>query len=156
MGVMEHLDLVGGLKAVQLVEQLQHGTLHLAVTAASAVVCARTTNAVHLIHEDDAGRMLPTVKAQSLKLSYSHEVQPLSGMLIKPHDAGAAGSIKVEYTFDDTTASAPKSISLKLKEVLTNMNIYDRYILSVRTPQCMLLGQQQSTLLAKHITCCGR
>ncbi len=54
-----HLDLVGGLKSVQLVEQLQHGALHLAVAAAAAAVCARAAYAVHLVHEDDAGCMLP-------------------------------------------------------------------------------------------------
>lgn len=39
-----HLDLIGGLKSVQLVEQLQHRALHLAVTAAAAVVCARAAD----------------------------------------------------------------------------------------------------------------
>ena len=38
----QHLDLVGGLKAVQLVKQLEHSALHLAVTATTAprAVCA--------------------------------------------------------------------------------------------------------------------
>ena len=54
-----HLDFVCGLKAVQLVKQFQHGALHLAVATATAAVCARAAYAVHLIHEDDAGCMLP-------------------------------------------------------------------------------------------------
>ena len=53
------LDLVGRLEAVQLVEQLEHGALDLAVAAAAAVVRARAANAVHLVHEDDRRRVLP-------------------------------------------------------------------------------------------------
>ena len=55
------LDFVGGLKSVQLVEQLQHGPLHLRVPAptAATAVTPGTTDAVHLIHENDAGGMLP-------------------------------------------------------------------------------------------------
>lgn len=56
-----HLDLVGGLKAIKLVQQLQHGSLHFRVptAAAAAAVTPGTANAVYLIHEDDAGSMLP-------------------------------------------------------------------------------------------------
>ena len=54
-----HLDLVRCLKAVKLVEQLKHGALHLAVAAARAALTARAADAVHLVHEDDARRMLP-------------------------------------------------------------------------------------------------
>jgi hypothetical protein len=58
-----HLDLVGGLEAVQLVEELQHGALHLGVPAAAAVVRACAADAVHLVHEDDGRRVLPAKRA---------------------------------------------------------------------------------------------
>ena len=56
-----YLDLVGGLKTIQLVQQLQHGPLDLRVSTATAAtaVTPGTADAVHLIHEDDAGGMLP-------------------------------------------------------------------------------------------------
>jgi len=53
VGGHEHLDLVGGLKAVELVEQLEHGSLDLAVTAAARVLRPRRSDRVDLIHEDD-------------------------------------------------------------------------------------------------------
>ena len=56
-----YLDLVGGLKSIKLVQQLQHGSLHFRVpaTAATATVASGAANAVHLIHENDARSMLP-------------------------------------------------------------------------------------------------
>ncbi len=64
------LDLIGGLEAVQLVEQLEHGALDLAVAAAAAVVGARAADAVHLVHENDAGRVLPAHIAPRSCLPY--------------------------------------------------------------------------------------
>ena len=56
-----HLNLVGCLKTVQLVQQLQHGALHLTVpaTAPATAALSRTADGVHLIHENDRGGMLP-------------------------------------------------------------------------------------------------
>mmetsp|Transcript_31970 Transcript_31970/g.75966 ORF Transcript_31970/g.75966 Transcript_31970/m.75966 type:complete len:221 (+) Transcript_31970:65-727(+) len=54
VGRHQHLDLVGGLEPVELVQELQHGPLHLAVpAAAAAAVAPRRPNAVDLVHEDD-------------------------------------------------------------------------------------------------------
>ena len=49
-----HLDVAARVEAVQLVDDLQHGALHL-VVAARAVVEARTADGVHLVEEHDAG-----------------------------------------------------------------------------------------------------
>ena len=65
------LDLVGRLEAVELVEQLEHGALHLAVAAAAAVVCARAADAVHLVHEDDGRRVLPGQKQMQSKSAHT-------------------------------------------------------------------------------------
>ena len=56
-----HLDLIGCLKAVQLIQQLQHGALHLTVPATTPATAAlsRTANGVHLVHENDRGGVLP-------------------------------------------------------------------------------------------------
>jgi hypothetical protein len=54
-----HLDLVRGLKAIQLVQKLEHGALHFAVPASTAVVHSRGADAVHLVHEDDAWSVFP-------------------------------------------------------------------------------------------------
>lgn len=62
VGRHQHLDLVGRLKAVQLVEQLQHRALHLAVAATAAALSARGADAVNLIHEDDGRGVLPAAR----------------------------------------------------------------------------------------------
>ena len=56
-----HLDLVGCLKAVQLVQQLQHGALHLTVPATTPATAAlsSTADGVDLVHENDRGGVLP-------------------------------------------------------------------------------------------------
>jgi hypothetical protein len=46
--MIPHLDLVVGLEPVQLVEQLEHGPLHLAVAAATAVLRAGAADRVDL------------------------------------------------------------------------------------------------------------
>ena len=51
-----HLDAVVGGEAVQLVEQLEHSALHLAV-AAEVAVEALGADGVHLVDEDDARRL---------------------------------------------------------------------------------------------------
>lgn len=52
-----HLDVLGGLKAIQLVEELQHGPLHLTVSTRASLQPGRADR-VDLVHEDDGGRML--------------------------------------------------------------------------------------------------
>ena len=52
----DHLDLVARLEAVELVEELEHGALHLRVPAARA---ARAADGVNLVHEKNSGRVLP-------------------------------------------------------------------------------------------------
>ena len=51
----DHLDLVARLEPVQLVQQLQHGALHLGVAAAAA---SRAADGVHLVHEQDRRSVL--------------------------------------------------------------------------------------------------
>ena len=58
VGGHDHLDVLGGLEAVKLIEELQHGPLDLAVPA-SAGLYPGGADAVDLVHEDDAGRVLP-------------------------------------------------------------------------------------------------
>lgn len=81
-----HLDLVSGLEAVKLVEQLQHGTLHLRVATAATAVTPGTANAVHLVHEDDAGRMLPeqTTMPLGITIIRSLRQRTLSALLAQP------------------------------------------------------------------------
>lgn len=47
-----YLDVLGGFEAIQLIEQLQHCPLHLAVTTWAALQTGRA-DGVDLIHEDD-------------------------------------------------------------------------------------------------------
>ncbi len=51
---VRYLDVLGGLEAVQLIEQLQHRPLHLTVTT-WATLQARRPDGVDLVHEDDGG-----------------------------------------------------------------------------------------------------
>ena len=67
-----YLDVLGGLKAVKLVEELQHRALDLAVPT-RAPLQAGGADGVDLIHEDDGGRVFP-----------GHHKQ-------LPHHAGACG-----------------------------------------------------------------
>lgn len=53
VGRHEHLDVAPRVEAIQLVDDLEHGALHLVVTA-RAVIEARTTNGIHLVEEHDA------------------------------------------------------------------------------------------------------
>mmetsp|Transcript_38171 Transcript_38171/g.107902 ORF Transcript_38171/g.107902 Transcript_38171/m.107902 type:complete len:380 (+) Transcript_38171:280-1419(+) len=54
----DHLDVLGRLEAVELVEQLEHGPLHLGVAALLALHPAGADR-VDLVHEDDGGGVLP-------------------------------------------------------------------------------------------------
>ena len=51
---MSDLDILSRLETVELVEELEHGALNLRVAATRA----RATNAIDLIHEDDAWSIL--------------------------------------------------------------------------------------------------
>ena len=57
VGGHDHLDVDALVKAVHLVEQLHQNALDLAVGARLRVE-ARGGNGVHLVHEDDGGRVL--------------------------------------------------------------------------------------------------
>ena len=64
--VTTDLDLVGSLKAVQLIQQLQHGSLHFRIPAtATTAVAPGAANAVHFVHENDAWCMLPALQQHS-------------------------------------------------------------------------------------------
>ena len=52
-----HLGVSAGIEAVQLVEQLQHGSLDLSLAAAVAVV-PLGAHRVDFVDEDDAGTVL--------------------------------------------------------------------------------------------------
>ena len=52
------LDVLCCLEAIELVEQLQHGALHLAIAATTAAVCSRGADRIDLVHEDDGRRVL--------------------------------------------------------------------------------------------------
>ena len=54
----DNLDVLRGLKSVQLVEQLQHGSLDLGISSTSGLDPGRP-NGVDFVHEDDGGRVLP-------------------------------------------------------------------------------------------------
>lgn len=53
-----HLDVLGGLEPIQLVEELQHSSLHLTVSSWSSLQ-PRRADGVDLIHEDDGGCVFP-------------------------------------------------------------------------------------------------
>lgn len=52
-----YLNVLGGLETIQLVEELEHGALHLTVSAGASLE-TRGADRVDLVHEDDGGRML--------------------------------------------------------------------------------------------------
>ena len=58
VGGHEDFDITTGVEAIQLVDDLKHGTLHLVVTS-STVVESSPTDCVHFIEEHDA-RLLRT------------------------------------------------------------------------------------------------
>ena len=70
--MVPRLDFVGGLKTVQLIQQLQHRALHLGVAAPAAALHPGRPYAVHLVHEDDAGRMLPATDSHRCLLRRRH------------------------------------------------------------------------------------
>ena len=53
-----YLNVLSGLKAVELIEQLEHSPLHLRVAARARLDSSRA-DAVNFVHEDDGGCMLP-------------------------------------------------------------------------------------------------
>eukprot|EP00050_Salpingoeca_kvevrii_P006166 m.287788 g.287788 ORF g.287788 m.287788 type:complete len:445 (-) comp11847_c0_seq1:145-1479(-) len=59
VGRHDDLDVLGGLKTIELVEQLQHGALDLAIAATTAAaVHAARADGINLIHKDDRGGLL--------------------------------------------------------------------------------------------------
>lgn len=81
VGGHEHLDIPARVKAVELVDDLEHGALHL-VVAARAVVEARAAHRVHLVEEDDA-RLLGARELEQL----AHHPRALADVLL--HELGA-------------------------------------------------------------------
>ena len=57
VGGHDHLDVLGCLEPVQLIEELQHGPLYLAVSAAARLYPG-TADAVDLVHEDNGRGVL--------------------------------------------------------------------------------------------------
>ena len=57
VGRHDHLHISAGIEAIQLIEQLQHGSLDLPLTSAVAVV-SLGSHSVNLINEDNAGTVL--------------------------------------------------------------------------------------------------
>lgn len=57
VGRHDHLDVAPVVEAVQLVEQLQHGPLHLALSPRCRIISFRT-NSVDLVNEDNRGGVL--------------------------------------------------------------------------------------------------
>ena len=60
----QYLDLVWCFKSIKLVEKLQHSTLHLTITIATARFHSSRSNAINFIHEDNWWSMLPVEKMQ--------------------------------------------------------------------------------------------
>jgi hypothetical protein len=65
-----YFDVLRGLKAVELVEELQHSALHFAVAVRSALG-SRRSDRVDLVHEDDGRRSLPVTPQVSLADSHN-------------------------------------------------------------------------------------
>ena len=84
VGGHDHLDVLGGLEAVKLIEELQHGPLDLAVPP-SAGLYPGGADAVDLVHEDDAGGVLSTsvVSRPVLSVSVSHLAITKSSLTIR-------------------------------------------------------------------------
>mmetsp|Transcript_11163 Transcript_11163/g.19080 ORF Transcript_11163/g.19080 Transcript_11163/m.19080 type:complete len:284 (-) Transcript_11163:605-1456(-) len=55
----QHLNFVGGLKTVQLVEKLEHRALNFRVTASAAALHASRADGIDLVHENDRRGVLP-------------------------------------------------------------------------------------------------
>ena len=60
-----NLDVLLGLEAVELIEQLEHRPLHLAV-ATRAALETRRADRVDLVHKDDRRCVLPTTPHASI------------------------------------------------------------------------------------------
>mmetsp|Transcript_30952 Transcript_30952/g.56106 ORF Transcript_30952/g.56106 Transcript_30952/m.56106 type:complete len:205 (+) Transcript_30952:288-902(+) len=54
----DHFNVLGRFKPIQLIQQFQHGTLHLGIASTSSASTPALTNGIDLIHEDDTGRRL--------------------------------------------------------------------------------------------------
>lgn len=71
----DDLDCLSGLKTVQLVQQLQHSTLHLRVSSLS--LHSWSSYWIHLIDENNAGRVLTSHHEQ-----LSHHTRSLSNIFL--------------------------------------------------------------------------
>merc|ERR1719228_2222537 len=76
VGCHQHLDVATRVETIQLVNQLQHGSLNLVVTT-SAVIKPGATNCVNLVEEDETGLLRPC----HLK-EFSHHSRALSNILL--------------------------------------------------------------------------
>lgn len=54
----DNFDVLRPLKPIQLIQQLQHGPLHLRVASSTSALTSRATNGINLVHEDDTRRVL--------------------------------------------------------------------------------------------------
>mmetsp|Transcript_23861 Transcript_23861/g.51446 ORF Transcript_23861/g.51446 Transcript_23861/m.51446 type:complete len:260 (-) Transcript_23861:692-1471(-) len=81
VGRHQDLDVASGLEAVELVDDLKHGALHL-IIAAGAVVEAGAADSIYLVYEDDAC-LLGTSHLEEL----AHHPRTLTHVLL--HQLGA-------------------------------------------------------------------
>mmetsp|Transcript_35283 Transcript_35283/g.77247 ORF Transcript_35283/g.77247 Transcript_35283/m.77247 type:complete len:206 (+) Transcript_35283:531-1148(+) len=76
VGGHDHLDSLRRLKSIQLVQQLQHGSLHFGITAGLTIL-SLGPDGINLIHEDNGWSMLTRHNEQ-----LSHHSAPLSDVLL--------------------------------------------------------------------------
>ena len=85
VGGHDDLDAIGGLEAVQLVQQLHHRSLHLVLAAVA--LAPRAADAVDLVHEDQARLVLSAGQAPSPRLpgadeQLAHHARALANVLL--------------------------------------------------------------------------
>mmetsp|Transcript_16567 Transcript_16567/g.32950 ORF Transcript_16567/g.32950 Transcript_16567/m.32950 type:complete len:242 (+) Transcript_16567:190-915(+) len=89
----DHLDILRGLEPVELVQQLEHGALHLAVAPGSSSVPPAGSNGIDFVHEDDGGCCFPrhyekfADHPRSLPDVFLYELRPADA------DEGAVGMV---------------------------------------------------------------
>jgi hypothetical protein len=98
VGRHQHLDVAAGVEPVQLVNQLQHGALHL-VVAAGAVVETRPADGIDLVEKDQTGLL----GARHLEQLADH-AGPLAHVLLHQLGADHADEARVRAVGHSTCA----------------------------------------------------
>mmetsp|Transcript_1718 Transcript_1718/g.3778 ORF Transcript_1718/g.3778 Transcript_1718/m.3778 type:complete len:252 (+) Transcript_1718:69-824(+) len=73
----DHLDILRGFKPIQLIQQLQHGALHLGISSARTSSTARLTDGIDFVHEDNARCRFPSHDEE-----FPHHPGPLPNVLL--------------------------------------------------------------------------